>query len=148
MIAFKITINETHTRLIGVDKPDSLYAILNASPFENETFLSFDLGGYKMNTAEYIKWPDLPAIQVGDKISIEIVEVEQVDTPASRKTIEQIKAEDEIFLKEMEAERKARFAAQGLPLPEEVDPSMNEKFNSRKRPDDDGHYRLPAPWEV
>jgi len=124
MIAFVVSVNGQRVCTIGVGDSGILGASVSwvgrsGEPGEPD----LRIGGLDTRTDEHIRWPHTPEIKVGDTVTIQVIENDAVDTPTDRKTPAQLREEERAFLADMEAERRARFAAAGLPLPETINPT-------------------------
>lgn len=90
MIAFKVSINGKEKFTTGTEDWDSLHAVIMAlragTDDENHT-LSLKIGGLAENAepgkSGSVRWPHLD-IEIGDEVSITLVEVDIVDEPLQR----------------------------------------------------------------
>lgn len=93
MIAFEVTVNGQRVCTAGIDEWGVLTAILSwvrrrseqsedGSKVEEE--LTLDVGGLDSTTPEHLKWM-VSALQVGDTVSVRVVETEVVDPPKERR---------------------------------------------------------------
>ena len=147
MIAFVVSVNAQRVCTIGVGDSGVLGAHVSWTGHSGEPDnLSLFVGGLDSNTDQHIDWPASPEINVGDTITIQVVESEVVDLPTRRRTPEQIVADDEVFLTRMEAEHQARLAAEGKQAEGgEAFPELPSRRAARESGD-----RLPplrAPWK-
>lgn len=147
MIALVVSVNGQPVYTVGVGDSGVLHAHVTwvGRPGEASD-LRLGIGGLDTRTDEHLCWEDPPEIKVGDTVTITVIETEAVDTPTDRKTPAQLREEEQAFLVAMEAERQARFAEAGLPLPETVDPTLAQQRRAPRDPVDE----LPpfgAPWD-
>ena len=90
MIAFKVSINGKAKFTTGVEDWDSLHAVIMAlradTNDENHT-ISLKIGGVAQNAEPdklgSVRWPHLD-IEIGDEVSISLVEVDIADDPSGR----------------------------------------------------------------
>jgi hypothetical protein len=147
MIAFVVSVNGQRVCTIGVGDSGILGAHVSwVGRPEEPGDLELGIGGLDTRTDEHVRWPHPPEIKVGDTVTIQVIETDTVDAPTDRKTPAQLREEERAFLAEMEAERRARFAAEGRPLPETIDPTPPPSRRVPRDPDDE----LPpfaTPWE-
>jgi hypothetical protein len=91
MIAYKIKVNGKHIVTCGQEDWSILFAHLTArrenGEREIEEFLRLSLGGLSeendQGIYEHFRWSEL-ALELGDKIEIEIVDVQEIDLPKKR----------------------------------------------------------------
>ncbi len=120
MIAFAVSVNGQRVATIGVGDSGVLSAIVRWSGRAGEPGdLGLDIGGLDSRTDEHVRWSDPPEINVGDTITVQVVETDAVDAPTDRKTPAQLRQEEEEFLTEMEREHQARRRQQ---IDEELPP--------------------------
>ena len=147
MIAFVVSLNGVLVGTVGIGDSGVLGAHVSWSGRPGDAgdlWLSF--GGLDSRSDEHIRWPDPPDIKVGDTVTIQVIETDAVDPSTERKTPAQLIEDEKAFLADMEADRRARFAAEGLPLPETIDPTPPSPRRVPRDPNDE----LPpfaAPWE-
>ena len=90
MIAFKVSINGKEKFTTGIEDWDSLHAVIMAlradSDDDNHT-ISLKIGGLAQNAEPdklgSVRWPHLD-IEIGDEVSITLVEVDKADEPLRR----------------------------------------------------------------
>jgi hypothetical protein len=80
MKAFSVSINGKRIALAGLGGEGVLSVMVDLSSQEHVDRLNMEIGGLIGSTGEQVIWPS-PAIAVGDKIVIEIVEADAVDEP-------------------------------------------------------------------
>jgi len=90
MIAFKVSINGKEKFTTGVDDWDSLHAVimaLRADTNDEDHTISLKIGGVAQNSEPdklgSVRWPHLD-IEIGDEVSISLVEVDIADEPLRR----------------------------------------------------------------
>jgi hypothetical protein len=109
LIALVVSVNGQRVGTIGVGDSGVVSAHVSWSGHSGEPGnLDLGFGGLDSRTNEHIRWPDPPEIEVGDTITIQVIETDTVDTPTDRKTPAQLRQEEEEFLSEMERNHQAR----------------------------------------
>ena len=145
MIAFVVSLNGQRVCTIGIGDSGVLSAHVNwvGRPGEaGDLFLG--IGGLDTRTDQHIRWPDLPELEVGDTVTIQVIEADTVDPPTERKTPAQLIQDEKALLAELEASRQARLAAE-----EEPATGSDESHPPRRVPrrSDDELPPFAAPWE-
>ena len=110
MIAFVVSVNGHRICTIGIGDSGVLNTIVGWSGRTGEPGdLRLSIGGLDTHTDEHVRWPDPPDIEVGDTVTIQVIETDTVDAPTDRKTPAQLREEERAFLTEMEAEHQDRI---------------------------------------
>ena len=142
MIAFVVSVNGLRVCTIGVGDSGVLGAHVSWVGRPDEPGdLDLGIGGLDSRTDEHIRWPDPPEINVGDTVTIQVVELDVVDPPTERKTPAQLREDERAILAEMNAARQARLVAEGTNEPPPPPPRRVA------RNIDDELPPLAAPWE-
>jgi hypothetical protein len=94
MPAFKIHINGKKFCIASIDGSAGVLGthlsyVCRGNAREHQT-LSLHVGGLVSSTGEHFVWHEAYPINVGDKLSIEVVEVAQTDKPSSRKKSDRV----------------------------------------------------------
>jgi hypothetical protein len=111
MTAFVISINGQRIGTIGVGDNGSLGASVHWTGSEGEVGdVGVNYGGIDARTDEHVNWPWPPELKIGDVVSIQIIESEDVDAPRERKTPAQMAEEDRARIAAFEASRESRLA--------------------------------------
>src|SRR4051812_37344104 len=98
MIGFEVTINGTKLCTAGIGAPGDLQVSviwvlrhsqddLTGTPGTADETVSLTVGGKAYAVPEYLRWPNLD-LQVGDEVSIRVIESEAFDTPEGRAAID------------------------------------------------------------
>jgi hypothetical protein len=110
MIAFVVAVNGQRICTVGVGDSGVLSAHVSWTGRAGKPGdLDLGIGGLDTRTEEHIRWPPPPEIKVGDSVTIQVIEMDSVDTPIDRKTLAQLREKERVFLTEMEAEHQARI---------------------------------------
>ena len=92
MIAFVISVNGKRCCTIGIEGEGVLTShvtgvimagISNVEGAPLNNGLDFHAGGLDSTTQDHLRW-NVPEVQIGDRIEIEIVETDKVDPPSER----------------------------------------------------------------
>jgi hypothetical protein len=131
MIAFIVSVNGERVSTIGIGDNGVLSTHVSWSgSLRDSGDLGLSLGGLDSRTNEHVRYPDPPEIQVGDTVTIQVIETDVVDPPIDRKTPAQLREEEQEFLTEMEAEQQAKMLQKldeelpQLRAPWELEPSQ------------------------
>lgn len=109
MIAFEVTVNGVRVGTIGVGDNGYLTATIHwvgTDGVSSEVGMGY--GGIDARTDEHVYWPRPPDLNVGDVVSIRIIETDAADPPRARKTLAQIAEEDRALLANAEASHQLR----------------------------------------
>jgi hypothetical protein len=121
MIGFEVTINGTKLCTAGIGEPGDLQVNViwvlrhsqedfTGTPGTADETLSITVHGKAYAGAEYIAWPNTN-LQVGDEVSIRVVEREGFDSPAGRAVIDREKAET--YQRELYERLKRKYESAG-----------------------------------
>jgi hypothetical protein len=81
--AFVIHRNGEQLCTAGIGTDGVLSAMVNWVSREGKSDFHMDVGGLDSATDEHVRW-DLPDIDIGDEITIRLVETDAIDQPAQR----------------------------------------------------------------
>jgi hypothetical protein len=86
MIGFQIYVNGKKLHTTGIGDHGVLSSILSLAcrRQEAEDELRLSIGGLYSDTREHVEW-EAPDVQVGDEVTIRIIETNEVDSPTKRK---------------------------------------------------------------
>ena len=80
MKAFLVSLNGTRVCLAGLNDASVMGMALDTTP---QRGLKLNVGGLDAKTNEFVRW-DTPQVNVGDELTIKIVEVDAVDPESAR----------------------------------------------------------------
>lgn len=80
MICFEICVNGKKVCLAGVGNSGNINTIING--FGDGQRLRLSVGGLDNN--EHLRWTERHSLEVGDEVTVKIVEAEAADEPISR----------------------------------------------------------------
>jgi hypothetical protein len=139
MIAFVVSVNGKPVATVGIGESGVLTAdVVWSGSAGGAGDLRVMFGGLDSRTNEHVRWPEPPELQVGDTVSIRVIETDAVDPPIARKTPAQLRQDDEALLADLRA-KHPEIESAGATDPPPV--------RRRPRNPDDELPPLAAPWE-
>jgi hypothetical protein len=84
MRAFKVDLNGKKLCIAGVGRSGVLTAIVSYVSRDRAADLFLQVGGLDSLTNEHVRWVKQKPLRVGDKIRVEIIDVDSVDAPSNK----------------------------------------------------------------